>query len=339
MRYSEPKDRAVALLRQALVLMGQHDVSPNPLTFAVFYEHLAGSNGRLSAALEALQPAQARLGDEHMRELYGAHIAAPGSDEAERIRGDIQRVMEDISQSAERTGQVAGQFDIGLDGLSGALRNEDGEALALQVEHTRRQTQAMQASVHALQDQVRSGQAEIQRLRADLLRTREQAVRCALSGVLNRRGFDESLERMLAQVPPPGAEHCLVMIDIDHFKRVNDSHGHLVGDKVIAGLGGVLRTLPAEPGMALARYGGEEFAILLPASNRLKAVQVAESVRTRVSQMKLRSKQTQEVRLQVTVSAGVAAWRPGEDAKSFVSSADGALYRAKAAGRDRVSVS
>ena len=339
MRYPEPKERAVVLLRQALVLMGQHDASPNPLTFAVFYEHLAGINGRLSAALEALLPQQPRLDDGHMRDLYGSHIAAPGSDEAERIRGDIQRVMDDISQSAARTGQAAGRFDEGLDGLTGALEADDPQALALQVQHTRQQTQAMQTSVQALQEQVLSSRAEIERLRADLLRTREQAVRCALSGVLNRRGFEEGLERMLAQAPPPGAEHCLVMIDIDHFKRVNDTHGHLVGDKVIAGLGGVLRTLPVEPGMALARYGGEEFAILLPASSRLKAVQVAEQVRARVSQMKLRSKQTQEVRLQVTVSAGVAAWRPGEDARALVSSADAALYRAKAAGRDRVSVS
>ena len=338
MRYPEPKDRAVALLRQVLVLMGQHDVSPNPLTFAVFYEHLAGSNGRLSAGLEALLATQARLDDAQVQALYGSHIAAPGSDETERIRGDIQLVMDRIADSAARTGQAAGLFGAGLDGLQGALQADDSVALAAQVAQARDQTQAMQVSVNALQQQVSSSQAEIQRLRADLVRTREQAVRCALTGVLNRRGFDERLQRMLAAPPAAGAEHCVVLIDIDHFKRVNDTHGHLVGDKVIAGLGEVMRGLPPEPDMALARYGGEEFAILLPSSSRRRAVRVAEWVRSRVGRIGLRSKQTQEVRLNITVSAGVAAWKPGDEAQALLVAADGALYRAKAAGRDRVVV-
>jgi diguanylate cyclase len=163
-------------------------------------------------------------------------------------------------------------------------------------------------------------------------------VRCALTGVLNRRGFDDQLQKMLATLPADGAEHCVVLIDIDHFKRVNDTYGHPVGDKVIAGLGEVLRMLPPEPGMSLARYGGEEFAILLPSSSRRRAVRVAEWVRSRVGRIGLRSKQTQEVRLNITVSAGVAAWKPGDEAQALLVAADGALYRAKAAGRDRVVV-
>jgi diguanylate cyclase len=336
MRYPEPKEQAVTLLRQVLASLGQHDASPNPIAFAVFYEHLAGSNARLSAALDAQLAQHPRLGDEQVRALYGAHIAAPGSDETERIRGDMQRVMERIADSASRTGQAAGLFGAGLDGLQSALQADDAPALATQVAQAREHTQAMQASVSALQQQVSSSQAEIERLRADLVRTREQAVRCALTGVLNRRGFDERLHAMLAAPPPAGAEHCVVLIDIDHFKRVNDTHGHLVGDKVIAGLGEVLRALPAEPGMALARYGGEEFAILLPASTRQRALGVAEAVRTRVARIALRSRQTQAVQLQVTVSAGVAAWQPGLDAQALLAAADQALYRAKAAGRDRV---
>jgi diguanylate cyclase len=339
MRYAEPKDRAVVLLRQVLAWMGQHDVSPNPLTFAVFYEHLAGINGRLSTALEALLAAQPRLVNADMQALYGAHIAAPGSDETERIRDDMQSVMDRMADSAVRTGQAAGLFGVGLAGLQGALQSDDSAALAAQVAQAREQTQAMQVSVSALQQQVSSSQAEIERLRVDLMRTREQAVRCALTGVLNRRGFDDQLNSMLASSPASGAEHCVVLIDIDHFKRVNDTLGHLVGDRVIAGIGEVLRSLPAEPGMALARYGGEEFAILLPSSSRQRASQVAESVRSRVGHIALRNKQTQQVHLQITVSAGVAAWRPGDDAQTLLAAANGALYLAKTAGRDRVTVS
>jgi diguanylate cyclase len=338
MQRADTKDHAVALLREVLVWIGQHDVSPDPVAYAVFYEHLSGCNGRLSAALEPLLAANDRLTDVQLRALHAEHIGAPGGDETERIRGDMQRVMDRIADSAARTGHAAGLFGAGLDGLQNALQAEDAVALATQVAKARQKTQAMQASVDALQEQVSSGQAEIQRLRSDLERMREQAVRCTLTGVLNRRGFDDQLQQMLAAQPANGAEHCVVLIDIDHFKRVNDQSGHPVGDKVIAGLGEVLRTLPAEPGMSLARYGGEEFAILLPSSSRRRAVQVAEWVRARVGRIGLRNKQSQAVRLHITISAGVAAWKPGDQAENLLVAADKALYRAKAEGRDRVVV-
>jgi diguanylate cyclase len=342
MENPQAKVQAVALLREVLACIGQHDVSPNPVAYAVFYEHLSGGNGGLSAALEPLLDAGGRLTDAQLRALHSAHIAEPGGDpggdDAERIRVDMQRVMDRIADSAARTGQAAGAFGAGLDGLQNALQTEDAAALAEQVAQARQKTRAMQASVDALQDQVSSSQAEIQRLRADLERMREQAVRCALTGVLNRRGFDDHLRQMLATLPADGAEHCVVLIDIDHFKRVNDMYGHPVGDKVIAGLGEVLRMLPPEPGMSLARYGGEEFAILLPSSSRRRAFHVAEWVRSRAGRIGLRSKQTQAVRLNITVSAGVAAWKPGEEAQALLVAADSALYMAKAAGRDRVVV-
>jgi diguanylate cyclase len=338
MRYTESKEEATALLRQALAAMGQHDAAFNPLCFAVFYEHAAGINPRLSAALAAAQQAAARLSDDAVRRLYQDHVADVGLAEAQRIQGDMQRVMSDIVQTATRTGQAAGDFGSQLDGLSGALQGNDTQALLSNIDAAREGTQAMRDSVQALQQQVSASRGEIDRLRADLMRTREEATLCPLTHVLNRRGFDERLGQMLEQLPPAGSSHCLIMLDIDHFKRVNDTHGHQVGDRVLEGLGTVLRSVPAEPGMACARYGGEEFAILMPATTLNKAVQVAEAVRSRTRGIRLRNRNTQTVELTVTVSAGVAAWRPGEDAQDLVSHADAALYRSKAGGRDRVMV-
>jgi diguanylate cyclase len=181
-------------------------------------------------------------------------------------------------------------------------------------------------------------QRVVERLRSDLLRSREDALMCPLTGVLNRRGFDERLQAMLQQPPAPGQVHCLVLIDIDHFKRVNDELGHPVGDRVLQGLGTVLRSLPAEPGMACARYGGEEFAILLPHSQLPTAVRVAEAVRQRTHGIRLRHRGTQAVACTITVSAGVAAWKAGDEPGALLAGADEAMYRSKAQGRDRVSV-
>lgn len=338
MRYTESKDQSTALLRQALASMGQHDAALNPLCFAVFYEHAAGINPRLNTALEQALAVTARLNDDAVRNLYQDYVAEAGLGEAQRIQVDMQRVMTDIVQSATRTGQAAGAFDDRLEGLSGALNGNDTAALQNNIDAARESTQAMRDSVKALQEQVSASQREIESLRADLLRTRQEATVCPLTRVLNRRGFDEHLDEMLKHRPPSGSTHCLIMIDIDHFKRVNDTHGHQVGDRVLEGLGTVLRSVPAEPGMACARYGGEEFAILMPSTTLTKAVQVAEAVRTRTRGIRLRNRNTHTVELTVTVSAGVAAWRPGDDAHELVSSADAALYRSKAGGRDRVMV-
>ena len=338
MRYNEPKEQTVTLLRLALAQMGQHDALLNPLTFAVFYEHLAGINPRLSEAFDKAVALQPRLDDETVRRLHEQFVAEVDDTEAERIRGDMHKVMTEIAESAAQTGRTAGAFGAKLDGLSGALASSDTASLTPHIHEALAGTQEMQRSVESLRQQVVSSEREIARLRSDLMRTREEATRCPLTRVLNRRGFEQQLDTMLAQPPQRGTSHCLIMIDIDHFKRVNDTHGHVVGDRVIAGLGEVLRSVPTEPGMALARYGGEEFAILLPSATLPKAAQVAESVRARARAMKLKHRQTQEVMVTVTVSAGVAAWRPGEDGRALVSCADAALYRAKEAGRDRVTV-
>ena len=326
----------MVVLRQALAAMGQHDAAFTPVCFAVFYELAAGTNPRLTSALAEALRVSPRLNDEAVRTLYQDHVADVGLAEAQRIQGDMQRVMTDIVQSAARTGAAAGAFDQRLDGLSGALNHHDPQVLAPHIDAARVGTQVMRDSVLALQQQVQSSQREIDQLRADLTRTREEATLCPLTRVLNRRGFEQRLQDMLRHPPPKGSQHCLIMIDIDHFKRVNDTHGHQVGDRVLEGLGSVLRSMQAEPGMACARYGGEEFAILLPDTSLNKAVQLAEAVRTRTHGIRLRNRSTQAVALTVTVSAGVAAWRPGEDASTWIGCADAALYRSKAGGRDRV---
>ena len=329
MGHHDAKDHALSLLREVLVWIGQHDVSPDPITYAVFYEHLSGRNDRLSAALEPLLAAQARLTDAQLRALHAAHIAASGGDDAERIRGDMQRVMDRIADSAARTGEAAGAFGAGLDGLQNALQAEDAAALAVQVAQARQKTQVMQASVDALQEQVSSSHAEIERLRSDLERMREQAVRCALTGVLNRRGFDDQLQKMLATPPADGAEHCVVLIDIDHFKRVNDEHGHDAGDRVLKDLVHLIKSR-ARKLDRLFRMGGEEFLLFLADTPGSAAMIQAENLRGRIAEAALLKGRP------VTVSIGLAELQRNLTQAAWVKRADTALYKAKETGRNRV---
>ncbi len=158
--------------------------------------------------------------------------------------------------------------------------------------------------------------------RADLLARLETLARTdALTGAANRRTLDEALEIAIAGAKRSGSSLSIVMLDLDHFKRYNDRHGHQAGDdllqKAVAAWTAELR-----PGDTLARYGGEEFLAVLPSSDPPSSVVVAERLRATLVDG-------------VTASAGVATWDGAETSATLISRADAALYRAKKAGRAR----
>jgi diguanylate cyclase len=336
MRYTEPKARSAELLRLALAQMGRHEAAFNPVTFTLWYEHVAGINPRLSHALESLSSEAVRIDDDAVLRLYKQHVSPPDEEAMSNIGAEMQRVMHSMAQTATQTGLQAGSYGEQLHGLSRTLAAQRIEALTPQLTEVLAGTAEMQAAVQALQQRVAVGQSEIDRLRDDLVRARNEALLDALTGVLNRKGFDRRLEQLLAGSAAEASSHCLVMLDIDHFKKVNDTHGHLFGDRVIQAVGEILRSSVTDSEHAAARYGGEEFAILLPKTSLERSAELAEEVRLRTKAMKIRDRRTQDVVLTVTISGGVAAMQPGDDAAALVQRADAALYQSKKAGRDRV---
>ena len=337
MRYTEPKERSAELLRLALAHMGRHEAAFNPVTFTLWYEHAAGINARLSAALEALLAQKMPIDDQVALRLVHEHVVPADEATMQRIGAELQRVMGGIAQSASQAGDRAGQFGAQLSGLSAALLSSDAGGFGPQLQEVLTGTAEMKTSAETLQRRVEAGQSEITQLRGELDRARSEAVLDPLTGVLNRKGFDAALLALIARPPGAGRVHSLVLLDIDHFKKVNDSHGHVMGDRVIQGVGAVLRSSIVAERHAAARYGGEEFAILLRDSMPGDAERLADVVRRRIKAMKIRHRNTQDVLFTVTISGGVAAWQPGDDATGLIARADAALYASKRAGRDRVS--
>lgn len=152
-----------------------------------------------------------------------------------------------------------------------------------------------------------------------------------LTGLHNRRWFDESLPRMVGRHMRTNQPLSLLMIDVDEFKKYNDTHGHQAGDAALSKIGSVLGSR-MRPTDLMARYGGEEFVVMLPLTDSAGAFLAAERIRNTVA---AETKTLPPEGEWLTVSVGIAQLAAGETSESFIARADGALYRAKAAGRNR----
>ena len=217
----------------------------------------------------------------------------------------------------------------GLGGYIVALGNI-GFKRNRQLRDVRWQLECREQELLAANEALRGKLNEISTLKNEL---RDQADRDPLTGLYNRRYLENTLERELARCKRDGQALSLILIDIDHFKKVNDTYGHQAGDEVLVQLGRLLGDA-VRAGDVACRYGGEEFLLLLPAMPLEAAQARAEDVRTAFDDLVV---EFGDFRLQATLSMGVAVY-PGHGtaADELVRSADRALYQAKLNGRDRV---
>ena len=158
----------------------------------------------------------------------------------------------------------------------------------------------------------------------------------SLTGLYNRRSILRKLGEQLKYARRYREELSLIMLDIDHFKKVNDQYGHLTGDEVLAEVATLIRQ-NIRVVDAAGRYGGEEFIIILPKTDLSSALVIAERIRKTIEATEMKDFEGKV--FGITVSQGLSSWKPGEDKHSLISRADDALYGAKENGRNRVETS
>ena len=246
MRYQESKEQSAELLRQVIALMGQHDAPFNPISFTVWYEYVSGINAWLTQAIAKALLTEKRLSSATLMRLYQEGVAEVDPSAMVKIANELQQTMIGMGEQALRTAQHAGQFGEQLDGLNTALGSSDVAGVSTLISQAMEGTALMRSSVGELQQQVVASRKEINRLQGELERARDEVLQDPLTKVLNRRGFDEKLAVLVGVASEPGRCHGLVMLDIDHFKRVNDTHGHVMGDRVLQAIGDVLRSCVTE---------------------------------------------------------------------------------------------
>ena len=207
------------------------------------------------------------------------------------------------------------------------------------IDEVMRETRVIQLNAQRSRDELRAMKAqvdeserEIERLQVELSQASEMVRHDHLTGALNRKGMDETMERELARARRRDSPLCLALLDIDNFKALNDKYGHQTGDDALVHLANVIRAT-MRPNDTLARYGGEEFLILLPDTELAEAMTALTRLQRELTKKFFLYKND---KLLVTFSAGVTAIGAEETRKDAITRADAAMYQAKKAGKNRV---
>lgn len=335
--YDQDRNASAEILRLVLQRMGKHEAAFTPPCYAVWYQYVAGVNHKLTLAVDDLLAKSAPLDGGAIDSLYEKYVSGFNSDTDRLIRDNAQRILNDVMRHAEEADSKAHDYGDQLEQSVRLLDSPGAETLRAVVTHLQSDTHSMRAAVQSLQSHLQHSQQEIEKLRIELENARAESLTDPLTGALNRRGFESKFSGLLEDPDLEQKQISLIMLDIDHFKKINDTHGHLFGDKVIRAVAEVLKA-NSKGKDAVARLGGEEFGVLLPETSLNGARMLADKIRQTVERGRIRRLDSREEVGGITISLGVAERVLSEDASAFVNRADRALYISKESGRNRVSV-
>lgn len=321
----------------ALDLMIRHEIPPTPENYAVWYAYATGEVGTLRRTMDVLLTSGHGIDEMQIAELFERYVLpAYRARAVDDVAADLHTVTDGLSRSLDRVGSGATSFGRVLSTATTALATaEGGDEIRTLIDTLRLETEAAHNSNEALRAELATTTGEIAALRRKLEETRAEAMTDGLTGIANRKRFDALLREGASHAMETGTPLTLLMLDIDHFKQFNDTHGHVVGDQVLRLVGRTLTECLRDTDVP-ARFGGEEFAVILRETELENAREIAERIRKRLNQKRVTRRASGEDIGVVTISIGAASYDYGEPMTTLVARADQALYRAKQKGRNRV---
>ena len=335
--YDATPEQNAGYLRQSLPLMMKNNVSADPINYAIWYEYVAGNNGKLKDDLDTLVSSKQAITSEKSIDLYKQHVCNASVESFEKINKQLQIILNDTTETVSLAGEKALKAGDSFQETSKILQNTDNiDDIKSVLSQVVAETQLLAKTSQDLNSKLDDANSEMKEMREELTQVREAAITDALTGLLNRRAFDDVLQDLVNQSPSENG-FSLVILDLDYFKKINDTFGHLTGDKVLRYIAGVLKQQIAENHFA-ARYGGEEMALIMPDTELGKAVEITEGIRKIVEKNCLKRKDDGESIGKITFSAGVACFKLEDTVERLIERADRALYEAKDTGRNQVVV-
>ena len=317
-----------------LSLMERAEVAPLPSLYRLFYDYVSGVEGLLSDRMDNIL-ADGSGTQERLYEEFVAPYDNRGSVERALVRmvarlQTLESLLDDTVRASRNQSESLRAATMGLAGarLDARLLRDWIGRLKLTNNELREANAALSMELDKAHEDLTTTRAEIELSRAG---TRVDP----LTGLINRAGLDLELSRLFEQQRSQGGELAFAIVDIDHFKTLNDTYGHQPGDEVLRI---VARALLAavRPSDIVGRTGGDEFLVILPTTSSKAGLEMADRMRKAVVESDLRSVLGPRVLGGATVSIGLAQWRPADSIAAIMERADAALYMAKGRGRNRV---
>ena len=315
--------------------MAKNEVPVFPLNYAVWFEHVSGANEKLSQAIKSKISSGEVISEDVTVGLYQKYLAPPNQGEAEAAQRTVQKIIQAMNASIEQADQEVGKFDESLQACATQLNADmSADDLKQVVDGLLESTRDMHQGTQDLHRHLEESRKEAEQLKEELQKARIEATTDALTGLANRKGFEEKLKELEGDEEYLNQSHALIIGDIDKFKSINDTYGHIFGDKIIKVVAKAFSNLTKGKDLA-ARFGGEEFVILLPDTAIEGAVALAESIRSSIERGRVYNPKNGEEIRRITISLGVTEISHGESIDETIARADEALYRAKEGGRNQ----
>ena len=332
------RNQAFQFASSVLAEMQRRGISPKPGNYELWFTFRSGADPVLGERMACMIQDGEAFTPDVMLALQDEFLGGPDVETVGIAAGDLQDAADTLANQVAAGGEAIRDYGQVLEDCNARLGGDVaiGGLVQAVATLTAETTKAAERN-RMLQEQLAASAARVAKLRQALVEAKQEATTDALTGIANRKAFELRLRRAVAAnkgvaVPAPVS---VLLLDIDHFKRFNDTHGHKVGDLVLRLVGRVL-TDNLKGRDTAARYGGEEFAILLAGASLSAATVVGEQIRQALGTTQLTQRREGDRLGRVTVSVGVAQHRPGDSVAALVERADLALYRAKHTGRNRV---
>ena len=323
--------------RRTIDVLQERSVPTAPANYEVWASHLLGDRPDLSREIEARIAAQEPFTDAfnasiHERFFANTRLTFEMVEAGEGIARELAEVVTSLRCAGDQTGTYVNTLNDAAAQLDGRFEPAAIRAMMAKLAAATRETAERNVD---LMRQMEASSRQVESLKATLHNVKVEALSDSLTGLANRKCFDETLRKCMREANEHGKAFCLLLCDIDHFKRFNDTWGHLIGDQVLRFVATVLKQHVTGDHLA-ARYGGEEFAIVMPRTTHAAALSLGDILRIGIRSKRLTRRSTGDEIGAVTASFGIAQYRRGESADDLIARADACLYASKTNGRDRV---
>ena len=328
--------KSTANLKKAVPLMMQNHVAATPANYALWYTYVDNAIPEMNQELDDIIENYGLCPPAAGKQLYDSFVASRSETDMKELKANVEVLVNQVASSMTDTLSDTSHFSDVIDKSFENLERFEDQAMSIEdvtkvVRQLISESKEIRNSTSFLNTQLETAANEIQRLKEQLAEVQQDALFDGLTSLYNRRSFDNDISVLCE------AEQtmCLILADVDHFKNLNDTYGHLFGDAVLKGIAKRFQ-LSSRDGIHAYRYGGEEFAFIVPNKQLRIARQFADSLRRSVEKLSVKDRRSGESIGSITASFGVAELQPGESPEALIERVDKLLYEAKQLGRNRV---